>query len=785
MADNKENKDKSKTILPYLLAYPFIMKKDPKSDLIKKGIGSIVGKPLQTALDKFNEGKDPKNQIHMLDVADVPNLVRKLPIGPSIEELQDSKMDELLLNKKRPASHVAKDAAAFIGGNIAQEVAGAAIGAGIKGVKGKKAISKYTDDILNTAIDTSKKHPFYTKAERRASNKTTEDMLKNYSTILNNVDDAKKIASNYDEQLKYLVNRKNTFENFIESNKNNIEKFSKFLEDPKFKYIDEVIEKAKANEALSDKELSILREYTSYLDKVDVEKSHLDDFSKQLEDVNRKIDNFPTDSELAKQGLDLHIKSRDRLKSLIRDWLNGASIEDLRARQGVEGTSYKPTYKNEANAIKNASYELTHNQDEFINFLAAFGDTKRGREFLEESMKNQKVFELFMSNKGDEYLKKLGKNATKDDIINYGTKLLDAWDSIGVPMLDAKAKNTESAVSKQISKMIQDKHDITNDELNKMYQLKTILGDSKLRKLQIRRTSKKLLSNLKSNEKYLKTYDKLVNPTDPIQKALEKGKGTSAYKNILSDRMKAGNLSLNEAIQDIALENALDELDIDALSRISAVVDYNVPIEVVDDYLWGEATRKVGASPIREYGGKIKSIDDIIPVLTESPTYKQTIERFAKELTGDAKAFTKAGAIEGASVPLLVNWTKRSIENGKNNAYDPFNKKTGDDLPPNMKPWDPELERSTGDKLANNALSFFGANFDRGPERFSDKQINALRDAFEYANNIKHWKNPHQVEGWSDGEIIDRAIEIGKGKHPEIASLVREKYIELMEKETK
>ena len=93
-----------------------------------------------------------------------------------------------------------------------------------------------------------------------------------------------------------------------------------------------------------------------------------------------------------------------------------------------------------------------------------------------------------------------------------------------------------------------------------------------------------------------------------------------------------------------------------------------------------------------------------------------------------------------------------------------------------MLPWDPSTERGVGDKLWNNAKDFVGMNFDRDPSRFSTKQIADAREAFMKANEeVKLW-NPSQVEGWSDGEILDRIIDIGNGKYPKIANKFREYY---------
>ena len=118
--------------------------------------------------------KDSNNKITGWDFLDAPVLFRKIPIGPSIEELQKSKMDELMDGKSRPTSHTVKDFLAFVLGNVAQEAAGAAAGAGLNKLKGARAISKYTDDILETAADSAKKSRAIDLAARKSDDTTAK-----------------------------------------------------------------------------------------------------------------------------------------------------------------------------------------------------------------------------------------------------------------------------------------------------------------------------------------------------------------------------------------------------------------------------------------------------------------------------------------------------------------------------------------------------------------------------------------------------------------------------------
>lgn len=98
------------------------------------------------------EGKDPENKFGVLDVLDPESGIRKAPVGPSIEELQESKLASMLdHNDERPASHKVKDAVAFTGPYVASGITKDATKAITKAAS-KVANSRVVNSMLDNAL---------------------------------------------------------------------------------------------------------------------------------------------------------------------------------------------------------------------------------------------------------------------------------------------------------------------------------------------------------------------------------------------------------------------------------------------------------------------------------------------------------------------------------------------------------------------------------------------------------------------------------------------------------
>jgi hypothetical protein len=236
-------------------------------------------------------------------------------------------------------------------------------------------------------------------------------------------------------------------------------------------------------------------------------------------------------------------------------------------------------------------------------------------------------------------------------------------------------------------------------------------------------------------------------------------------------------MSIPDAIQDRALERVINFYDTEYDDYLKKILDYDLPPSAIDKI----AKPDFSKSKLRNPDGTLKSADELAEFLTKDPIYIDTINEYIKGLTNNANTFAKAGALKGATAPLLARYAERAIKHGIDNNYDPFNKDVGFELPPNMRPWDSSTEFNTWDKLIDNAKSFFGVNFDQDPSRFSTKQLNDMRQALMNANEeVKKW-NPIEIEGWSDREVLRLIKEIGNGKRPDISAKVKAEYNKLKE----
>lgn len=721
--------------------------------------------------------KDSNNKITGWDFLDAPVLFRKLPIGPSIEELQKSKMDELMDGKSRPTSHVLKDTLAFILGNVAQEAAGAAASAGINKIKGARAISKYTDNILDTAADSAKKSKVMDLAARK-SDDTTAKFIDDVVDANDKYISAKSAAENADEVKKTLVRNLDDAKKSLKYTEDDIARNTKKLGELLDVNPDDVIDldlEHRSVDSLSAEERNLHDRGVKKFDleeKVKTGKKKAEDINKNIGNLERSINNFPTDeklSEKANDALNL-LKSKQQMT---KDYLNGMSPEDIAKKYGTEKQTYvQHQWNKNAKTAGKKIHVLEKNDEIFLNWLAAFGDDPRFKKFLEEI--NNPAYDRLTNDFMLAYqdLFESVVPGTPIDVINKNKdELLDAWDEVSKYWkegIDDRVRFASGLDEGGIKKTLTDK---AND---KLYDVavkggKQVLGNDIFGiKMKEPVARKQILDKLKKEKSYIDTFNKLVNPSDPIHKAMQKADGSRFYKDSLEPLIREG-MSIPDAIQDKALERVIQYYDKDYDRYLEFLLDNPAS----RDYLPKPDFSK---SKLRNPDGTLKSAEEIANFLTKDPIYIDTINEFIKGLTNNANTFAKAGALKGASLPLLARYAEREIKSNIANGYDPFNKNLGIDLPDNMLPWDPSTERGVGDKLWNNAKDFVGMNFDRDPSRFSTKQIADAREAFMKANEeVKLW-NPSQVEGWSDGEILDRIIDIGNGKYPKIANKFREYY---------
>lgn len=732
------------------------------------------------------EEKDQNNKIGILDVlVDQPQLIRKLPIGPTIEELQDSKMDQLLEGKSRPASHNLKDILSVIIGTAIQE-GGSALGSKlIRGAKAAKASSKVVQNALETAADSiDETAAAITKAEGRTKAGKMVDTLSDTQRKIRGAKDVKANAdSNISDLTRKIVDKEEeiTFlDDLAEGKKNRYIKDRKNFEGLEKVDLPENISDRDVYDSLSD----VQKSYNEKRMQVKLRENELSDAIKavktaddELAALKSSLKNYPTAEESDKIIGEL-TSTLEGQKSYIYDVINGMSDADLAKKYGTETIEYVPnTWNKNAKSAGKKTYKLgSKYKNPFVDFVLDMEKTPEGKVLASNLIDGQTDdFNKFLKEYSADVFEQVKQGK---DIKEAASDMLKRWDIFRKASIAKEKKSVAQATLDSLSEGIAKLEKTYGDDLYKVTvdKGKYILGNDKFGlKLKEEPARKMILDKLNKEKSYLKTFEKLVNPSDPIQKAFAKADGSDLKKLGLAKRIDKG-MNIVEAIQDLALEETIDHYDADYIKYFDDVLNSDLPSGVIPKPNFKN-------SIIRNEDGTLKSASALADTLSKDPFYISTINNIVKEITGDAKPFIKAGMVETAAIPLLGNWIKNATKVG--NAYDPFGKELDFELPPEMIPWDPKLERGFVNNLINNTLDVAGINFNRDANRFSTKQINAMREALEYANNIKHWKLPEQVEGWSDDEIIDRAIEIGKGQHSKIAPLVIQKYKELMGKETK
>lgn len=730
--------------------------------------------------------KDPNNKITGWDVLDTPQLLRKLPVGPSVEELQDSKVGQLLENKSRPTSHTLKDVLAFTLGNALQEAVGAGIGAGINKVKGTRAISKRMDDILKNAAETAKTSKAIDIAGRKTDD-VTNDIIKNIDNAYNDARKAdyrlKHADSEKDELSRRLANKQKS----IDVNKKEIEKNNKSLKKVADASREDVIDldiDHRGIDSLSSDEYNI---YKKYNDKFDLEeknktlKRHIREDEAESSKLLDEINNYPKTEELQKK-VDDAVELIKSHKNMLEDYIKGMSKEDLAKKYG----NAKQTYVDHPHtkSVKTAGqkvWTLSDKDSLFLNWLDAMGDDPRGLNFLKEINENTdtNLLEMFLMAKSEE-LDKISSSNSKEAIKKAANSILDDWETLSKAQKRNIADRTRFASNFESDNLKMKAENEANKSLEEVAKKggKQLLGNDVFGlKLKEPAARQSILSKLKKEKSYIDTFNSMISASDPLYKSLQAVDGSNSYRQSLDPLIKKG-MSVSEAIQDRALERVIDYYDKGVNEYFSQLLSHDVSPSTLEGM---HIKPDFSNSKIRNADGTLKNTEELAKFLTKDPIYIDTIDEYIKGLTNNANTFAKAGALKGAAIPLLGRYAERAIKSHVVNNYDPFGKDPKVKLPPNMRPWDSSTEFSVADKLLDNTKNFFGINFDLDPSRYSTKQLNDLRQAIANANEeVGKW-NPIEIEGWSDREVLRLIKEIGEGKRPDISAKVKAEYKKLKE----
>ena len=150
--------------------------------------------------------KDPENKYNITDVLDWESAVRKLPVGPSIDELQESKIKSMMGGESRPASHVVKDTVATVA-PVLPEILAPVLAKPLAKFKESKAVSRTLDRILDLARQ--KAHiPSYKEASKIGEE--AFEAAKKVGTVNDELTSARRLVNNanigvYDNEAQAIL----------------------------------------------------------------------------------------------------------------------------------------------------------------------------------------------------------------------------------------------------------------------------------------------------------------------------------------------------------------------------------------------------------------------------------------------------------------------------------------------------------------------------------------------------------------------------------------------------
>lgn len=263
-------------------------------------------------------------------------------------------------------------------------------------------------------------------------------------------------------------------------------------------------------------------------------------------------------------------------------------------------------------------------------------------------------------------------------------------------------------------------------------------------------------------------FEKMMNPKDPIYKALVERSDEILDANAgLIEYMHKGD-SFEEAIRNSLLDYVFDKAD---NSYRSALYDISKGTEYPD------FDKLLKNHPFRNPDGSIKSEADIIKSISNDPFYEKLVNEFMEntlKMPARNELLSNVKSAELSSIPLLANYITRTARNSGVNKYDPFNKKSIDVLPPELQPWNPDIESTYTDRFWENIGNVLGINWTGDPNRFTKSQIKMVRQALVDVAKETGFENPNQIDALSSSEVLTLLRKVGNGKYGEdIAEKVR------------
>lgn len=610
------------------------------------------------------KGKDPENKFNFIAdvILDPQTGLRKVPIGPSMEELQESQLAaDLDPDYKRPVSHIAKDTIATTGPALASLASKVAIKPIVKAV-GNKAVSNTVKRILKNAEEGVGKIRNYNKASKEGS-KEIYGAAKSLDRLNREIDDATRQIGN----MKYGL-YDNTIKNLTEVTK---------------------------GKRLTDKELDKLYKMVDllYYQKDISRNDFFNDLYKILEEElgpikdgkfasgSGRLYDFTSEKDL----FDLAYKDPDVARKILRTW---DETEEL--------------------AKKSNKSDLTK-----------------------------------MYNKAEDALwKKTHKNLAKDlDRINLETTV---------------SKLKDADIYGDIEKTIK----------------KGSLPSEK-EKIRIKNA---ILKSAKKTGKENTIFERLMNPRDPIYKLLlENSDDLVRSDDTILKYIKEG-MSFQEAVQNSALDVIFNSAD---REYVKALVDLANGKSAMD------IDSILSKHPFRNLDGSIKSEEEIIKAIRKDPFYEELVKGYidkALMLPKRVEKFANVKASEGAAGLLLANYTNKMLKDSVQNAKmtDPFSKNSV--LPPEMQPWNPDLEMDYTDRFWGNVGDILDINWSGSPHRFTTRQKELYRKAIIPVAEELGFENPEQIKALDDREFKELINKIGDLKYGrEVIKKVKANLDDLLE----
>ena len=523
--------------------------------------------------------------------------------------------------------------------------------------------------------------------------------------------------------------------------------------------LSKALDKAKAGRVLdkADEVNRIAKGYNSAVDDLDKAKDNL----LAAKNLDRSLTHLPNSAtnyagkagqEVAKAGAGVQ-----SYLNMMKDYSNGMSLKQLADKYGDLPTEDISKFVKESKLSGNS-------EKDFFNFLK------------ENNVKDIKDLNkgLRLTNSARDKLNETSVNAIVDYIgdLKPGEKKIIDTDNLVDTVKDAlrnTIKEGENTTSKGVEDMITNfRKELVNETRTALNEVnnygntvENLVGKGKSPAITERGRSYirgNIVHAAKKDKKYLDKFENIVNPSDPLYKFLNRKElEQSANKFGLADAIKETG-SVTDAIQMTALEQAIayyDETYIYEVEQAMKIAAGNSPTKAMKMTI-----PEVKNHPFRNVDGSLKDIDEIIKILTTEPKYIENVTKMVNGIAVNKANYAGYKAGSTAALPLTAQYVNRAIKNEVLNTYDPYGKTNALE-----KPWNPKLEFSKLRQGFDNLANVFNINFDLDPSRYTRSDIDALREAITYANNMYNVENPKQIEKLSDREILSLARSIGSGNY--------------------